>query len=59
MDGVDEDAEVLGVDVGRDAVAEVEYVARAIAVACQRVGDALANDLGAFAERRGIKVAGS
>ena len=49
--GIDQHADVVGVDVGRDAVAEVEDVPGAVAVARQRLRDAVANRLGALAQR--------
>ena len=45
VDGIDERTEIVGVDVGGDAVTEVEHVAGAVAVALENVGDTLANDL--------------
>ena len=51
VDRVNHRRDVLGVDVGRDTVTQVEDMARALAVAQQRVGDTLSDHLGRLAQR--------
>ena len=41
---IEQYAEVVGVDVGRYAVAEVEYVPRPLAIAGERIGNGLPDD---------------
>ncbi len=48
MDGVDEDAEMLWIDVRRNSVAEIEDVPGTLSVARQGIRNALANHFGAL-----------
>ena len=57
MHRVDEDAKMLGIDVGRNAMAEIEDVSRAVTIACEHVGDTLADRSGWFAQRRRVEIA--
>ena len=46
MYGVDESAQVIRIDIGRYAVAQIEDMAWAITVACQHLGNALLDYFG-------------
>src|SRR6185312_13414311 len=54
---VHQHAHVFGIDLGRDAVAEIEHVTGMIAVAVQHGAGFAADYLGAGAQDRGIEVA--
>lgn len=46
MHSIDEYAQVFGIDVGRDAMTEIEHMAGTRAIACECVGNGLANHSG-------------
>ena len=55
--GVDEYADVIGIDVRRDAVAKIEHVPGTLAVTRQGFRDAVTHDLGALPQDRRVQVA--
>ncbi len=57
VDRVDQHTEVFRVDIGRDAVPEIENMPGPLAVTRQRVRDTLADYLRALAKSRRVQVA--
>ena len=50
-------AEMIGIDIRRDAVTEIEHVSRAIAVTREDIRHTLLNRFGIFTQQRRVQIA--